>query len=196
MKLRLLILSLFLMSELASAHGFHYQLKASTTLQTDAQNQLNEVVIAWQYDKEVTQMLLEGEDLSPAAREKTLATIRDNIMRDLYHLGYYTYLTLDKQPIAIKPATKANLTVDNGLLHLSFTLPLQTPINLMGKTASIELADPDETGILSFANAQQIQLASTLQSHCAVNVQKGNKALPPEAMTAAVTNQAVITCKP
>lgn len=196
MSRRFLLFSLLFSSHLALAHGFHYQLKANTTLQVNTQNQLTELLVSWQYDKEVTQLLLEGEDISAAARDKTLAMIASNIMNDLYKLGYYTYLSIEQQPITIKQATNAKLTLENGLLQLSFTLPLQKPITLLGKTLQLELADPDETGILYFANNQQIQLPAALQTQCSVNLQKGAKALPPEAITAAVNNQAVITCKP
>jgi tRNA threonylcarbamoyladenosine biosynthesis protein TsaE len=175
------------------AHGFHYHLNTTTTLEADAQDNLASLTMDWDYDDAASEFLLEGEDLSPDHQAQTLQTLNANIMRDLYKLGYYTYLKLDGQPVPLSKAGAATLQLLQGKnLDLHFTLPLEKPVAVSGKTLELELADPDGAGILSYADASKFKLPGAWQGNCKTSLAKDPGALEPGQPPA--TNKAIVTC--
>jgi tRNA threonylcarbamoyladenosine biosynthesis protein TsaE len=174
------------------AHGFHYHLSTTTTLEADAQGNLASLSMDWHYDDAASEFLLEGEDLSPDHQAQTLQTLNDNIMRDLYKLGYYTYLKVGGEPIPLSKAGAASLQLQGKDLDLRFTLPLAKPVAVKGKTLELELADPDGAGILSYTDASKFKLPAAWQGNCKTSLAKDPGALEPGQPP--VTNKAVVTC--
>lgn len=169
-KLALCGLGLWFASSVVWAHGFHYQIQAGTTLQTDGKGTLQTLQMDWLYDPEVTAIMLEGEDISPAQQAHTLQTLRDHMLKDLHKLGYFTSLTVQDKPIALSAATTPSLTLENKRLHLRFTLPLQQPVNLLNQPVKLALTDPDATGILSYQDTGHIRVDTPTAITCAVTL--------------------------
>ncbi len=188
-KLALCGLGLWFTSSVVWAHGFHYQIQAGTTLQTDSKGNIQTLQMDWLYDPEVTTVMLEGEDTSPAQQAHTLQTLRDTMLKDLHKLGYFTHLTVQDKPIALGAATTPSLTLQNQRLHLRFTLPLQQPVNLLNQRVKLALADPDATGILSYQDTGHIRVDTPTAITCAVTLETT------AGDTGNIANHAWLDCK-
>ncbi|QLQ31810.1 MAG: DUF1007 family protein [Candidatus Thiothrix singaporensis] len=163
---------LLTLSGQAFAHGFHYQLDVASQLQENANGELTGVRMNWFYDTEVTDMLLEGEDLSADKRAQTLQTIGQQVIADLGKLHYFTNLSLDGKPLALAAATDfhMDLSPDNHL-NLNFLLPLPTPQNLHGKHLDIAMADSTGSAVLAYKDVSRIRLGEKLAAACTLTLQ-------------------------
>ena len=157
---------LFLQSA-AHAHGFHYQVNVSSQFQTDAAGKLTAIAMDWDYDPQVTSVMLEDEDLSPAKRDQTLQSLTKRLMDDLAVLHYFTELQRNDETVLFNEPTAVSLKVQ-GIDHaqhllLHFQLPLQAPISAQEQPLTLTLADPYATGSLSYADTSKVVLPSTWQ---------------------------------
>lgn len=184
-------LTSILLLQSAQAHSFHYSVQVASQLHSNAQGQLQSISMDWDYDPQVTDVMLEGEDLSPAAQAQTLQALTARLMQDLAALHYFTDLKSNAETVLFQEPTDVQLqvkTVDNAQhLQLHFTLPLQAPLSATGKPLVLTLADPYGTGSLQYADPSRLTLPSTW-SACQVQLEATKANEKP------VPNAAHITC--
>ena len=149
----------------ASAHSFHYQIHATSQFQADTSGKLTAITMDWDYDPQVTSIMLEGEDLSPEQQKQTLQTLSKRLMQDLAAFNYFTDLKINNETVLLNEPDKVELTVKavdhSQHLQLHFQLPLQVATSIQGQTTVLTLADPYGTGILSYATDNSLVLPST-----------------------------------
>lgn len=146
------------------AHSFHYQVNVSPQWQTDSAGKLTAVAMDWDYDPQVTSIMLEGEDLSPEHQAQTLQALTTRLIKDLAAVNYFTALQINDETALFNEPTDIQLrikAVDHAQrLQLHLQLPLQVAGNVLGKRLTLTLADPSGTGILTYPTADQIPLPS------------------------------------
>lgn len=151
------LLALSLAPATLLAHGFHYQITVDTSLVTDSQGRLTGLQMHWLQDADVSRAMFEDEDMSPENRSQTIRQVGDRLIHDLQPLNYFTHLKLDGRALQTSAVTTHSLTLDNNQqMVLDFTLPLQTPVMLTGKTLSWTMQDPEGIGILRYTDATHI----------------------------------------
>ncbi len=180
-----------LLQPAAQAHSFHYSVQVASQLHSNAQGQLQSISMDWDYDPQVTDVMLEGEDLSPAAQAQTLQALTARLMQDLAALNYFTDLKINDGTVLFQEPTDVQLQI-KGIDHaqhllLHFTLPLQAPLTVMGKPLVLTLADPYGTGSAQYADTSRITLPSNWPA-CQVQLEATKANEKP------VPNAAHITC--
>ncbi len=163
-----LLVSFFLLIpiQVSFAH-FHYEAEATTVLKTNKDDKLNALDISWIYDPTVTDMMLKDND--------DLKAFGKGLIKDLGKLGYITTLTLDGKPLKTTTVEKYTLEKigknEDTRLKLSFTLPLETPTEIKGKsTLLIDHTDPSASAIIYYETAMSISFDKTLDPHCIADV--------------------------
>lgn len=162
---------LFVSTQTAFAH-FHYEAAATTVLQTNKDNKLSALKISWVYDPEVTDMMLKDND--------NLKEFGEGLIKDLDKLGYFTKLKLDGKALKTTKVETYKLEKvgkdEDTRLKLSFTLPLETPLTLKGKTTLlIDHTDTSASAIIYYDTAISISFSKTLDPHCIADVKDKKK---------------------
>jgi len=150
------------------AGGMHFKVDASTRLLADGEGRLKALEMRWNYDQAMTDLLLNEEDLStPEKRDAVMAVLGDDIMADLFDLGYFTTLQANEVTQVFMTAQdyKAILNADNRI-QLDFTLPLQQPRDIKDTTLDLMLADPSAGIALPYSGPEAITLDPALATRC------------------------------
>ncbi len=149
------------------ADNFHYEIHLTTRLLANAEGRLAALDMNWEYDPQVSAILLEGEDLSPDKAAATLYSKARLIMEDLHVLGYFTQLSLDELPQRIKRVEdyEAKLNEQGGIA-LRFRLDLETPLAVKGHKLAITLADYDGAALIAYRGSRDITVDAVLQQQC------------------------------
>ncbi len=153
------------------AGGFHYEIEVTSRLIEDAAGNLSGMQLSWLYDQPVSDVLLEGEDLSPPQRASTLTTVAGRIISDLYDYSYYAHLKLNGQ--VLQPVTVTTYKLDllpDKRLKLDFTLPLVKPQALAGRQLDIEFIDPTGTGVLLYKSADRVS-TGPVKTDCTIGLE-------------------------
>lgn len=154
------------------ADGFHYTITVDSQLQEDADGKLTGLRMQWLYDPTVSQMLLEGEDVSANQRAATLHSVATAIVGDLQAYAYFTRLTLAGQALPLGKVTDYQLELRaDQRLQLGFTLPLAAAQPLAGKRLELALADPAGTGALKHPDASHVKLGEKMAAVCQLSLQ-------------------------
>jgi ABC-type uncharacterized transport system substrate-binding protein len=114
---------------------------------------------AWTFDPGNSTFMTEGldanhdgkltpEELREVARENTLS---------LAEFNYFTFLKANGHKQEFSEPTEYGMTLADGLLTLTFVLPLKTP-TAAGKTSSVEIYDPTSFVSLSMAAGDAVTL--------------------------------------
>jgi len=162
-----LLCLLFVTSTTSNAAGFHYQINLTARLATAPSGELKGLEMSWLFDSELSQTLMDGEDLSPAKRAATLQRRAADILGGLEGMGYFTTVHLNQQVLATSKVEQFNLQLREGSqLQLNMTLPLAQAQSLKGKQLQIVISDPTAVGLATFVTADKLLLNESLTASC------------------------------
>lgn len=157
-------LCLCLSATAVSAGGVHYQVSTSTRFMADQAGNMQGFRMNWVYDPEVSAIIVDGRDLSNGGLRK----MGEDIMADLYSLGYYIQFTANDQPVPIKKVEQFTIElVEEGSILLGMQVNLKQPVPVAGKIFRLKLVDPDGSARLVYSGVDRIVLDNNLVKKCA-----------------------------
>lgn len=157
----------------ASAHDVHFTIDATSQLVEDADGRLTGIRMGWLHDAPLSQMILEGEDLTEGQRAATLKALADRLVGDLHSLGYFTHLTLDGKALPTAAVSDYQLELGEAQrLNLAFLLPLATPQDLTGKRLDIALFDAAGAETLLYKDTGDIALGEKIKAACDLTLEQ------------------------
>lgn len=160
------VLSLALLSPVVvtQASGVHYQVSTSTRFYADDTGNLAGLQMNWVYDPEVSALIMEGREMNAAG----LHRLGEDIMADLYAMGYYLQFSANGQPLPVNQVTQFTIKlVEDSSIQLGMQVALKQPLLIAGQTFSLTLADPDGSALLTYSGADRIVLDNALAGKCA-----------------------------
>lgn len=169
------LLSLFITSiaislmvvQTSFAGGYHYQLDLTAKLVNNPQKELSAIQMSWIYDKELSAILMDGEDLSEAKREETLKKRATDILIGLTDMKYFTSLLLDDQPLEFAEVENYKLLLnDESRLKMNLTIPLKKSQRLKGRTLEIIVTDDSGVGLATFIDTNHLLLGKVFKKEC------------------------------
>ncbi|PID99830.1 MAG: hypothetical protein CSA79_06310 [Thiothrix nivea] len=169
MKIKNLVLQAGLLTALLAtatvqASGVHYQISTSTRFYADNAGHLAGLRMNWVYDPEVSALITDGRPLDEAG----LRHLGEDIIADLYTMGYYLQFTANGQPVPVKKVTQFTLKrVEGHRIQLGMQVELKQPMVVNGKTFTLTLVDPDSSASLRYSSADRIVLDKALAAQCA-----------------------------
>lgn len=160
----LIMVATILPLTLVQAAGIHYQISTSTRFYADDAGNLAGLRMNWVYDPEVSSIILDGRNLDAAG----LRQLGEDILADLYALGYYIQFTADSQPVPVNQVTQFTIKlVEDSSIQLGLQVELKQALPVAGKTLRLALADPDGSAALLYAADDRIVLDNALAGKCA-----------------------------
>lgn len=167
---RLVIAPIFVLSlamQSGFAAGFHYQLDLTAKLVNDQQGELTAIQMSWIYDKELSAILMDGEDLSEAKQEATLKKRAADILDGLTDVNYFATILLDKKPLQFTAVEKYQLRLNKeSRLQMNLTLPLKKKQTLKGHTLEIIVTDDSAVGLATFIDTSHMLLGEQFKASC------------------------------
>lgn len=149
------------------AGGYHYQLELSAKLLNNTKKELTAIQMNWTYDKELSAVLMDGEDLSDAKREQTLKKRAADILNGLAEMKYFTRLQLDQVPLELSEVENYQLRLDEEFrLELNLIIPLDKSVRLNGRTLEIIVTDQTGVGLATFIDKSHLQLGEVFETAC------------------------------
>jgi len=149
------------------AAGFHYQLDLTAKLVKNPQNKLTAIKMSWIYDKELSAILMDGEDLSEAKREATLKKRAADILSGLTDVKYFTSVSLDKKPIEFTVVETYTLRLNKeSRLQMNLTLPLKENQKLNGHVLEMVVTDDSAVGLATFIDTNHMLLGEHFKATC------------------------------
>jgi ABC-type uncharacterized transport system substrate-binding protein len=157
----------FLAIQSLFAAGFHYQLDLTAKLVNNPQNEVTAIQMSWVYDKELSAILMDGEDLSEAKREETLKKRAADILNGLQEVKYFTTVMIDKKVIEYAEVETYALRLNKeSRLQLNLTLPLKQKQALKGRTLEIVVTDDSAVGLATFIDTSHMLLSDEIKALC------------------------------
>ena len=157
----------FLTVQSLFAAGFHYQLDLTAKLANNPQNEVTAIQMSWVYDKELSAILMDGEDLSEAKREETLKKRAADILNGLQEVKYFTTVMIDKKVIEYAAVETYALRLNKeSRLQLNLTLPLKEKQILKGRTLEIVVTDDSAVGLATFIDTDHMLLSDEIKALC------------------------------
>lgn len=162
----LIIVNLLTLQSALSA-GFHYQLDLTAKLVNTPQNEVTAIQMSWIYDKELSAILMDGEDLSEAKKEETLKRRAADILTGLRDVKYFTTVSIDKKVIEYAEVETYALRLNKeSRLQLNLTLPFKEKQNLKGRSLEIVVTDDSAVGLATFIDTDHMLLSDELKALC------------------------------
>ena len=151
----------------AAGSAFHYQLDLTARLVTTDNGELTGIEMSWLYDTELSQTLMDGEDLSETKREETLKKRAADILTGLTEMKYFTSLLLDDQPLEFAKVKNYKLLLnDESRLLMNLTIPLKESQRLKGRTLDITVTDDTGVGLATFVDTSHLLLGEVYKTDC------------------------------
>ena len=149
------------------AAGFHYQLDLTAKLVNNPKNELNAIQMSWIYDKELSAILMDGEDLSEANREASLEKRTAEILKGLTEVKYFTTVFLDNNVLEFDEVKnyKLRLTKESRL-QMNLTLPLKKSEKIKGHKLEIVVTDDSAVGLATFIDTNHMLLGEHYKAMC------------------------------
>jgi len=149
------------------AAGFHYQLDLTAKLVNNPQNELTAIQMNWIYDKELSAILMDVEDLSEANKEASLEKRKAEIFKGLTEVKYFTTVLLNKNVLEVGKVENYKLRLNKeSRLEMNLTLPLTKPQALQGNTLEIVVTDDSAVGLATFVDTSRMLLGEQFKSIC------------------------------
>jgi ABC-type uncharacterized transport system substrate-binding protein len=149
------------------AAGFHYQFDLTAKLVNNPQNEITAIQMSWVYDKELSAILMDGEDLSEAKREETLKRRAADILTGLRDVNYFTTVSMDKTAIEFAEVETYALHLNKeSRLQLNLTLPFKEKQILQGHSLEILVTDDSAIGLATFIDTDHMLLSDALKALC------------------------------
>lgn len=149
------------------AAGFHYQLDLTAKLVNTPQGDLTAIQMSWVYDKELSAILMDGEDLSEAKREETLKKRAADILKGLSEVKFFTTVLLDGVALPfLEVETYALRLNKESRLQLNLTLPLKETQPLKDHVLTIIVSDDSAVGLATFIDTSHMLLSDQLKTVC------------------------------
>ncbi|SMY36272.1 hypothetical protein PMAL9190_02298 [Photobacterium malacitanum] len=159
------MLSIAALSPITSQAHPHSWIDMKTYIEGN-NNQITGFKMVWTFDAMTTAYMLDGEDMSPKNKQKTLKNIAASVMENMKNEHYFTYFYDNETPIKyhipaggelIKPRAKATLT---------FELPLAKPKTVTKDSLKLLIFEPSYYVDMSWGNKSDIVLSPELAKTC------------------------------
>lgn len=162
-----LVFICFLSIQHSFAAGFHYQLDLTAKLVSNQKNELTAIQMSWIYDKELSAILMDGEDLSEANREASLEKRAAEILSGLTEVKYFTTVLINKKALEFNEVKnyKLRLTKESRL-QMNLTLPLNQAETLKGGVLEIVVTDDSAVGLATFIDTKHMLLGEKFKEMC------------------------------
>ncbi len=156
----------------AQAHP-HMFFKSTAQFVVDGKGRLSQLRVVFLVDELNTMYTLAelgvNKDGDQTLSEEEINKIAENVLEGFGHYGYFTHLSDQSGAIALGKPVDISVQLHQLRLGLSFLLPLQKPLQLSGRSLSLQLYDP------TYFTAITIDLLPTFQGSgvlCSVSVSR------------------------
>ncbi|MEX2201897.1 MAG: DUF1007 family protein [Dongiaceae bacterium] len=156
----------------ATAHP-HVWIEAQAVLVVDAGNRVEAVRIVWQFDEffsafALDELNVDGNDEITAAEKEELAR---QYVESLVEWNYMTELLVDKEYGTFAPAEAYSTDIEDGMIFLAFTLPLEEPVDALAHAVALRMYDPTYYIAIEFAGNDAVSVEGT-DHNCAVTIDR------------------------
>lgn len=149
------------------AAGFHYQLDLTAKLVNSPQGELTAIQMSWVYDKELSTILMDGEDLSEAKKEETLKKRSADILKGLSEVKFFTKVLLGETALPFLDVEIYTLRLNKeSRLQMNLTLPLKNKQQLKDHILKIILTDDSAVGLVTFVDTSHMLLSDQFKAMC------------------------------
>jgi len=197
-------------TDIANAHP-HVWIEAKSQLVLNAEGKVSAITIEWQFDEYYTASAIQGLDTNKNGKyePKELQALAAENIEALKEFSYFTKIKANGKPIKSGAVTAFRSEHKKGLLHLIFTLPLNTPINVRHTALTFLMYDPSfYISVLPTVKAS-VTLPEALLKNCKYEVKKSQaetegdqdteklikRMASPEGLGMQYAQPIVITCK-
>ena len=181
----------------AGAHP-HVWVTVETTLLFDAQKAVTGLKQRWTFDEMYSVYSLEGLDKNHDGvfDASSLKALAEENMTSLKDYKYFTEITVDGLALELAPPVEYSAERDaKKILHLTFTLPLKTPLSARQRELKVQVFDPEFYIALKFAEGKAIQLPAAAAATCKTSIEAPTgDATTAKSWGAAYAATAVVAC--
>ncbi len=123
----------------------HVFIESRTEVMVNAKHQITGFRHHWVFDKQYTAFALVGMDVNKDGKysKEELAPLAKENIESLHEYGFFTYPEQNKKDLALNQPIDDQLTYKNDILVLEFTLPLKTPVSILGNPIKLGIYDPE-----------------------------------------------------
>jgi ABC-type nickel/cobalt efflux system permease component RcnA/ABC-type uncharacterized transport system substrate-binding protein len=198
----------------ASAHP-HVFVVAREEVSFDPQGRVAAINHAWQFDEGFSAFATQGLDADRNGEfsQEELAPLAQVNVESLKEYGYFTFAEVDGKPVALGDPARYWLQYDGGRLTLFFDTPLKEPVDLAGRTLTVEVYDPQYYVAIDLVPENPFSLTGAVPKGCKLEIKTPEEldpqtaamlaVIPPDvrdipanlrSVTSALANSAVVTC--
>lgn len=128
----------------AQAHP-HVFIESRTEVIINSKHQITGFRHHWVFDKQYTSFALVGMDVNKDGKysKEELAPLAKENIESLHEYGFFTYPRQNKKDLPLNEPIDAQLSYENDILVLNFTLPLKEPVSILANPVKLGVYDPE-----------------------------------------------------
>lgn len=164
----LILLSLGGLAGKATAHP-HVFIESETEILMNEKHEVTGFRHHWKFDQNYATFALIGMDVDKDGKysELELAPLAKENIESLHEYGFFTYGSQQGKAFKLKQPENAKLTYENNIMILQFTLPLETPLKVLGSPVKFSVYDPEFfIAFLEPENKGPVKLSANAPKQC------------------------------
>ena len=126
--------------------------------------------MSWTFDAMTSAYMLDGEDLSPKNKSKTLENITSYLMENIKTEHYFTHFYEGENLVESGFSEQGVSIHDKTQLTLEFFLPLLTPKKITERPMRLFVYEASYYTNMSWVHENDVQLSSELNKHCSLTL--------------------------
>lgn len=158
----------------AAAHP-HVFVDVRQTLVVDGGGAVAAVRLDWTFDELYSTWAIAGLDANGngSFEPEELSGLASDNITNLAEYRYFTFAAHAGAEVAYAPVNDARMTLENGLLRLSFTLPFAAPADPARGPVLVETFDPSFYVAMVLREADGVALEGALKPDCTLSRTEG-----------------------
>lgn len=152
----------------ANAHP-HVFIETETTIIINKDFEITALRQKWTFDDQYAAFALVGMDVNKDGKysEAELKPLAKENIESLHEHAFFTFLSKSGQDKALITPVEYLLTYKDNLMVLTFTLPLKTPIKILGSPLKLAIYDPEfYIAFLEPKDLKPVHLSNSAPKNC------------------------------
>jgi tRNA threonylcarbamoyladenosine biosynthesis protein TsaE len=163
-----ILLAVLFMPQFSYAHP-HSWIDIKTEI-VGKDNQILGFNMQWTFDAMTSSYMLDGHDLAPEEKEKSLQFIADSILENIFAQDYFTFFYNSNKTVLTDKAINAKLIQDKARLTLVFYLPLAEPQRAIDAAFKLHIFEPSYYVGMSWKQKSDISFSKDFITHCNIEL--------------------------
>jgi len=158
----------------------HVWIEVRNAITFDEAQRIVSIEVYWRFDEFYSAFAIQGLDTNDDGKyspDELTVLLNDNLT-EMAKTNYYTQTLVDGKPQSYTEAASPQVSFEDGLLSMSFSLVLTTPVQAVGAKINVSTFDPSYYIALDLAQQLPASLIGEKSNKCQFSIKRPEQSEP------------------